>query len=282
MRWLTACLVGSIGITCLQAQQRDEEADAVVSEHAWLGRFLETPSVSVLVGAGVSAREGLEQQLRAPGVISFQLGTAELTQQRRAAELVRYSRHCLALSMGSSTLGIGRSTDGLAQQWWQFGLVSESGYGYRVGQGGSFLLTHGGGVSWTVLQLRDTVPEALAAFHERLRFGTLRSGALVFQFSPLMGVGVSFERAIVFPAHLVWKHLGSALLEGAGHVLIEQFVERILRARTPAAAPIVGFVLHNGFAYGWYELLRTRMNWPFASPAPLRMDGARLQLQWLF
>jgi len=272
----------SIGSALLQAQQRDEEHTEVVSEHAWLDRFLKTPSVVVLAGAGALGREGLVQQLRAPGVVSLHLGTAELAPKRRVGRLVEYSRHAVALSMGSSALGLGRGTEGLAQRWWQFGLISEGGYGYRLGQTSSLLLTHGGGMCWTVFGLQDTVPEALAAFHERLRFGTQRSGALVLQFSPLMGVGICVERAAVFPAHLVWKHLGSALLEGAGHVLIEQFVERILRARTPAAAPVVSFVLHNGFAYGWYELLRRRMNWPFASPAPLRMDAVRLQLQWLF
>jgi hypothetical protein len=128
----------------------------------------------------------------------------------------------------------------------------------------------------------DTVVAGVAPFHKRLRFGVARDGALIVQVSPVVGVGLSFERSVVFPAHLVWKHLGSSLIEGVGHVVIEQFVQRVLRARTPAAAPVVSFVLHNGFAIGWYELLRNRMNWPFASAPPLTMDVLRLHVQWLF
>ncbi len=281
MLWQCAVLA-CVAVVLSQAQQRDEEHTGVVSDGSAWERLLKAPSVGIVGGLGRLGREGLQQQLQSPGVVDLQLGMAELTPMRRIPALVEYARWFVAIEMGSSALGLGSERDALPQRWWRFGLVQERGYGYRLGDRSSLLLTHGGGAYWTVLELPGAVPQELGSFHRRLRFGAGRGGAVVLQFSPLMGAGISFERAVVFPAHLVWKHLGSSALENVGHLLIGEFVRRILQARTPAAAPIVSFVLHNGFAIGWYELLRGRMNWPFASAAPLRSDVVRLHLQWLF
>ena len=63
------------------------------------------------------------------------------------------------------------------------------GYGYWLGEKGHLVFTHGAGLQWMVAQLQGTVPEALAVFHQRLRFGVWRDGAVIAQFSPLMGAG---------------------------------------------------------------------------------------------
>lgn len=271
-----------VGVLCLgiaAAQQKDEEEEDLVFPPGRLLRILEAPSLHLYSGLGRSGREGMEERLRQPGVVALELGSADV--RLRQHSLVSYKRAYVVVGVASSAMGAA-SAEGLEQQWWRVGFGSEEGYGYQLGERSALLLTHGGGLQWTYGSFRDSVPQLLEAFRNRLRFGVGRSGAAIVQFTPVLGVGISFERAVVFPAHLVWKHLGSAVLEGAGHALIEQFVGRILRARAPQAAPVVGFVLHNGFAVGWYELLRSRMNWPFHSAAPLRLDALRFHLQLLF
>ncbi len=278
-RMFMLCLV----ITTVGAQQKDEESSEVVlgSGSLW-DRFLRAPSLNFYVGVGRFGREGLQQETSPPTVLSLHLGSASLHPFPQGTSVVEYERAYLFLSSVNLGLRVGPGDGGSYLRGWYFGFGNEGGYGYRLGEKGHLVLTHGAGLQWMVAQLQDTVPEALAAFHRRLRFGVWRDGAVIVQFSPLMGAGVSFGRSVVFPAHTVWKHLGSMLIEASGHWLVERFVQRVLQAHTPAAAPVVGFVLHNGLAIGWYELLRTRMNWPFQSAAPLWLDGLRFHLQWLF
>ncbi|MCS7169702.1 MAG: hypothetical protein NZ949_03665 [Candidatus Kapabacteria bacterium] len=267
----------------LRAQQKDEEENGVVFEQRLLlGRLLEAPSINFYIGMGRVGREGLQRDVREPGVLILQLGSADMQMLRRSPAIVEYERDYVYVSVGASSLGLRERAGALSQQWWRFGIGKESGYGYRLTEKSSLLLTSGAGLQWTYTSLRDSVPEFLAPFHDKVRFGTLRDGTLILQFSPVMGAGISFERAVVFPAHLFWKHLGSLLMESTGHWLLGQFVKRVLRARTPSAAPVVNFLLHNAFAVGWYELLRVRMNWPFASAAPMQTDALRFHLQWIF
>ncbi|MCS7177287.1 MAG: hypothetical protein NZ960_06725 [Candidatus Kapabacteria bacterium] len=283
--WICAAVLGMwLALADVRAQEtndKDEEG-AAPRPKPLVERFLEAPSIAVYYGTGRLGREGVTQDFHPVGALTLHLGSADLEPLRRYKDLAEYQRNYLHLGFGAATLGIGGKTGALASQWWRFGVGQETGYGYPFGAAGAVLLTHGGGLQWAILRFRDAISEGLVPYHDRLRFGTLRDGAIWVQFTPLLGLGVSFERGVIFLAHLFWKHLGSLVLEGAGHALVDEFVRRVLRARTPEAAPIVAFLLHNGLAIGWYELLRQRMHWPFATPSPLWNDAVRFHVQWLF
>ena len=94
-------------------------------------------------------------------------------------------------------------------------------------------------------------------------------------------LNASYERSIVFRRHLFWKWLGSALIETAGQVAVDKFVDEIMDS-TPCAGPIVSFVLKNALAYGAYELRMQKMNWPFKSEPPLSYDQFKVGINFVF
>ena len=71
------------------------------------------------------------------------------------------------------------------------------------------------------------------------------------------------------------------MLEGIGYVSIDYFVNEVMDS-TPAAAPIINFLLKNGFAYGVYLLEREKMNWPFETETPLTMETFKVGLTFTF
>jgi hypothetical protein len=90
-----------------------------------------------------------------------------------------------------------------------------------------------------------------------------------------------YERSIVFQRHLFWKWAGSGLIEAAAQGLLDGFIYKIFKS-SPAAGPIVNFLLKNALAYGIYELRQEKMNWPFNSEAPIAFDQFKFGVSVVF
>ena len=90
-----------------------------------------------------------------------------------------------------------------------------------------------------------------------------------------------YERSIVFQRHLFWKWAGSAIIEAAAQGLLDGFISEVFES-TPAAGPIVNFLLKNALAYGIYELRQDKMNWPFSSEAPIAYDQFKFGVTFVF
>jgi hypothetical protein len=259
----------------LWAQPNDEEEDWMVFR--WRS-LVEAPSLGVSGGVAQLQREGIGLRFQGPAV-TLRLGSAEL-RTLRSASLERYEHSYGFLALTPSL----HRADTLRMRWWRFGVGRQEGYGYRLGNGGALLLLSGGGLHWSRVTLAEGAQvDALQPFGQQLRFGSVRDGMVLVQLTPLLGIGLAFERAVIFPAHLVWKYLGSSLIEFVGsELIVGEFVRRVLKARMPQAAPVVNFLLRSGVAIGWTELLRTRMNWPFDSPPPALLDQLQLSVQMVF
>jgi hypothetical protein len=63
--------------------------------------------------------------------------------------------------------------------------------------------------------------------------------------------------------------------------LLDTFINEVFKS-SPAAGPIVNFVLKNALAYGIYELRQEKMNWPFSSEAPLAFDQFKVGVTFIF
>ncbi len=259
----------------LWAQPNDEEEESMVFRWRF---FVEAPSLGVSGSIAQLQREGMELRFQGPA-IALRLGSAEL-RMLRPAPLEQYEHSYGFLAVAPSL----HRADTLQLRWWRFGVGRQEGYGYRLGSSGALLLLSGGGLHWSRITLAEGARlDALQPFEQQLRFGSMRGGMVLVQLTPMLGIGLEFERAVIFPAHLVWKYLGSSLIEFVGsELIVGGFVRRVLKARMPQAAPVVNFLLRSGVAIGWTELLRTRMNWPFDSPPPALLDQLQLSVQMVF
>jgi len=90
-----------------------------------------------------------------------------------------------------------------------------------------------------------------------------------------------YEISSVFPRHLFWKHLGSFVIEQVGVGLLEQFIDEVMYS-SPAAGPVVNFLLKNGFLFAFSQLKKEKMNWPFDSTSPLTHENFKFGVQFTF
>lgn len=169
---------------------------------------------------------------------------------------------------------------------WKFGVAFSNGYGYRLGEKGGLIFYNTSSIDWSRLHLLDNVVNPvdrtrLDMFNDSFRFGTSFEGGVRINITPLLTIDGGYQKSIVFQRHLFWKWAGSTIIELVGQGLIDQFINEISDS-SPAAVPIVNFVLKNGLAYGLYQLRYDKMNWPFKSAPPLTFRQYKFGITLVF
>jgi hypothetical protein len=183
---------------------------------------------------------------------------------------------------------------------WQFGIGWQEGYGYQIGKSAIIPYTSNSAV-WTRLKANyynhladgpvahngkvglagEEAIKTMDLFNDAFRFGTSTEGGIKIQPVSLITLNAGFERTIVFPRHLFWKHLGSMCVEWIGLGMADFFTREIMD-ESPAAGPIMNFILKNAVSFGMYQLRREKMNWPFKSAEPLTIDTFKFGVTFTF
>lgn len=250
-----------------------------------------SPTIELSYGQTNMSLKNFNYNFIAQGLMEFKLGYSYKKDLKDAGNLVKYTSNFLYGSYISYKLNAGREEE-YGYGWeptLRFGFGSSRGYGYKLGKSASILFYNFNAATWTKFdfqmvtnwqpeQLR--IIETLSRF-DALRFSSATEGGIIIPIDGVVNLQAMYDRTIVFPAHLVWKHLGSFLIETSAHVLIDRFVLAIMKS-TPSAVPVVNFLLKNGLSYGIYELRKSKMNWPFNSDEPLMFDSFKLGLTFNF
>jgi hypothetical protein len=286
------------------AQDNDSTSDRPVKRrhHKWYRFFEFTRHPEIALNGGWTSLnlKDLSLPFASPGFAEVEVGHSRTDDAGFGHGIVSHEFSYISLASISTDLR-GKSTGmEINTSLWRAGLGWTKGYGYQLGGDASLLLLHEGGINWSQLDVRDkriglnpgpdqasrVIIDAaddslLMPFDGTIRFGTKTGAAIVVKPAEMLGVKIGYERQIVFPAVMFWKWAGSAIIEVAAQEAFDRFVKQILES-SPAAAPVVGFVLKNGFSYALYELRKDRMNYPFDTAPPLRADSFTLGLSFTF
>jgi hypothetical protein len=255
----------------------------------WHGR----PTINALYGFGKTSLNKFNNSFSQFGYTELRLGYLSYDFSNECSSLINYEHNYLSVSSFNQNLKGIKTSDDVNADVWRITLGWEDGYGYSFGKSG-IIFYNSTGMGWTRFKFSNyklsnsLTPTMISEdnnrlnyFNESFRFGTKAEGGIKIQFIPELSVDASYERFAVFPRHLFWKQLGSAIIEYAGQGLLEEFIDKI-KTNSPAAAPIVYFVLKNALSYGIYELRKEKMNWPFNTSAPIMTDMFKFGLTFSF
>jgi hypothetical protein len=238
---------------------------------------------------------GLTNSIRGEGTLLAPTGLVELklggVNEDLVGEgtLVEYRYDYFTIANISNDLRRNVRAGELASDTWRFGVAWEKGFGYLLWDAENrpaLILYKTDGIIWSRLDVRGDLDAApggtlLGQFEDGTRFGTKTEAGVKFRIAPLVIVDAGFERSIAFRRHIFWPWIGSVAVEGAGQWLIDRFVDRILDS-SPAAVPVVNFVLKNALAFGAYQLRREKMYAPFGSEPPLFSQGFKVGVTFVF
>jgi hypothetical protein len=162
-----------------------------------------------------------------------------------------------------------------------------------LGKKSSLVLYNSSSFTWTryddgilieLFSLNEPMNERiklLSDFNQSTRFGTATEAGIIVPIAGFVNLQAQYDRTIVFPRHLFWKHLGSMMIEAIGQTAVDGFVKAIMKS-SPTAGPILNFILKNALSYGIYELRREKMNWPFNSAEPLMFESFKAGFTFTF
>jgi hypothetical protein len=247
-----------------------------IGSHMFDFKIKGVPTISFNYGFSKMNLKSINQNFTKPGMLELKVGYTTEKSYNGSDNVLKYKFNYLHISNFTPDLAGNKITTDLNTNTWRFGFGWASGYGYDFGGGFSIIPFHSGSIDWTKMDMHST-PATTAdlnttnLFNKDIRFGNSFQGGIQLKFMNSVAIEASYERSVVYPRHLFWKWGMGMVIEGAGQGLVDLFIDKVLDS-SPAAAPIVNFLLKNALSYGIYELRQDKMNWPFETVAPLTFD----------
>jgi hypothetical protein len=253
------------------------------------------PAITVQYGLVKVDRKDLQSKFVDPGLIELKLGHIKDKSAWGSEYIINHNYKYLYISNETDKLSNKESAGiEIKTNMWRFGFGSSSGYGYKLGESASIIPYNSNTINWSRIEftkpnilsidplfVNNPDDQVLDLYNKSFRFGTSSEGGIRIKMLNNIMLDAGYEKSIIFQRHLFWKWAGSAVIEAAGQGLLDSFIHQIFRT-SPAAGPIVNFVLKNALAYGIYELRKDKMNWPFNSEPPFVYDQFKFGLTFVF
>jgi len=257
------------------------------------------PFIEVHYGLSTPKQINISSKFANVGFGEIKLGYSDIDTAYKPNIIELKDRYVFASRISSYLKSGSSNFDEMISDMWRFGIGWRSGYGYRFG---SFTITpyHASGFTWSRVEMQTSdydfaqltsppIPyekqlndyNILNRYQDSFRFGTVWEGGISLTVSNTFSVNTGYEAAVIFPRYMFWNHAGSFLIEEAGLSLLDHFIDEIA-LRSPIAAPIVNFLLKNGFSYAFYTLKKDKMNWPFETEAPMTYETFKFGLTITF
>ena len=246
---------------------------------------MKSPFISVFYGGSGLKLHDMNTGFNQSGFGEVKVGYQDIDKSYKGTNVIHFKSHYIDINAGNKDFYNSDKTDKLTAGTLQFGYGWSRGYGYNMGSS-NIALTHSFGLGWTRLRLDDPVTDSydagkMAYYDNTFRFGINSEAGIQAQIIPYLSINAAYNRAIIYPRVIFWKAAGSVATEAAAYGLVDEFVGKVLKS-TPAAAPIVNFILKNGIAYGIYELRKEKMNFPFGGESPLMANTFKVGLTFGF
>lgn len=253
------------------------------------------PFLEFNYGLSEPKHKKLNDKLNKVGMLEFRIGysTVDIYESDYVLELDE--KYIFGSNISNELKSNELSKTGYNSDAWRFGFGNRTGYGYKIGEL-SIIPYYQYDFTWTRLNVNN-IPETFIAiippspaevdagilkrYDGTFRFGNSNSAGIKVEISDFIGLSADYETAVIYPRYLVWKHAGSFLAEQLAIQAVDYFIEEIMD-RSPAAAPIVNFILKNGISYAFYALKRDDMNWPIKTESPLTYETARFGMSFAF
>jgi len=244
------------------------------------------PTIEMNYGSSASSFYLLNGKFNKAKMAELKLGYTSEHNVNGSESLMKYSDKYFGLTNLSYKLSKSTNAANYDGDIWRFSIGWDHGYGYKPGQKSAIILYNGSALTWSNLKLNTLATNPadsamLGLFTDSYKFGQKTEGGMKIQIIPQLVVSAGFERAEVYSKVMFWKWAGSAIIEIAGQAMLDEFIDKIMDS-TPAAAPIINFLLKNGLSYGIYELRKEKMNWPFNTQSPLLTDSYKFGLTLIF
>lgn len=245
------------------------------------------PTISLNYGMSNIGLNNFGQNFDKTNFAEFKIGYTSERPTWVEQNILRYKyRYIYGANHSQNFGGKKENANDVETDLWRFGFGRTSGLGYHLGKSSAIIPYYGYTFGWSHLNIKSPVLTAddqttAELYNESIRFGTSGEAGVRIQIVPQFTIEAGYEKSLIFPRHMFWKHAGSVLIETAVQSAVDRFVNEVLEV-SPYAAPIVNFVLKNGVSLAMNQLRKEKMNWPFDTASPITYDQIKLGLTFVF
>ena len=253
----------------------------------WVSWSTKKPTTSLNYGLSNISRDDVQESFADNALIELKLGYTSSKTTSYADYIEKLNYNYAFLNYNSTSLAGGTNdTSEIETKNWQFGLGWSKGYGYKIGSQSAIIPYYSSTLSFTEIDfqndsLNTNDEDIMNRYNGTFRFGSSSEFGVRGQITNLLILEAGYETAAVFEGWLFWKWAGSAVIEVAANGVLDVFIKEVFKS-SPAAGPIVFFVLKGALGYGLYELRKGEMNWPFPSAPPVTMDNFKFGMTFTF
>jgi hypothetical protein len=245
------------------------------------------PSVEVSYGFSDIRLNTSPAEISDAGMFELRLGFTEQKKTKYGKDLIDFSNRYVFLSNASDEyISKSPGASSVNNTMWRFGFGNKEGYGVKLGSV-AILPYNSISFSWSEFKYENNqnIPDSnystLNDFNDAFRFGSSTEAGLNIQLFKGFSISPMYEISDIFPRHLFGKQFMSTIIEMSGLVLLDAFTRQIIK-NSPVAGAFVDFILKNAYEYGFYQLRKDQMNWPFTSTAPLRYNTFKIGMNFSF
>ncbi len=284
MKTLATAVVLIFAACCavnINSQTIDDDTDIF-----WLKKKFR-PSVEFSYGISDAKLSTSPYSISDAGMFELRLGFDSKARSGYSPNLVMFRSSYLAISNASyKFLSKDPADDELKNSLWRFGTVIREGTGFDLGQV-KILPYNSTSFMWSEFSYEnntingDSITGTVNDFNESFRFGTGADAGIAIEFIKGVSIFSAYEFSHIFPRHLFAKQFTSSVIEFTGMELIDSFARLIMKS-APEAGAITNFILKSAYEYGFYQLRKEQMNWPFTSTSPMRYSTFRAGVNLVF
>ncbi|MFH1197274.1 MAG: hypothetical protein V1720_16365 [bacterium] len=243
-----------------------------------------SPTIELSYGLGEPKHKKFGSDFSKTGLAEIKLGYTTIDVYEEDF-LIELDERYIVFSNIATKLQSEKRDSNLDSDLWRFGFGKKTGYGYAMGFV-SLIPYNDNAIIWSRLKMKEYPEQVndtqiLDRYNESFRFGSTTEGGVKLQLGSVLSLNAGYEGAVVFPRHLVWKYLGSAILEEIATGAVDHFIKDVID-ESPAAGPIIYALLRNGISFAFYSLRRDDMNWPFATETPLTYETFKFGMTFTF
>jgi len=250
------------------------------------------PSVEVTYGNSNISFGNTGYNFAPSGLIEMNLGFTSKNISDFGKNIVRYKNRFIFLGYSSTDNSTRQTSSGINSNLWKFGFGNKSGYGVSLSKTASILPYSSSTFNWSNFNYNKP-NDINSNISEQEYYAAIDNMAGVFRFGSSFEAGINlnvikgfsiqpkYEIADIFPRHLVGYQMMSSAIELTGFTMLEMFTKKIIR-NSPVAGTFVNFLLLNAYQYGFYQLKKDQMFWPFTSTAPMRYETFKLGMSFVF
>jgi hypothetical protein len=171
------------------------------------------------------------------------------------------------------------------------GISSVEGAGYKFSKHNGIRLLTGGAMNWYFVKLDGPIlyedvmlridPINMEHLADGFRFGHSFMSEVNLNVYNGISVFANVKEDLIYPRVVFWKYTGSMICYGIADGILGTFTRHI-KYKSPYAYPVVNFVLQTALKWGFTELSRKNMNWPFETASPVILESFNIGIQYEF